>query len=546
MILSNGKVNSVVKYICWIGIFGFFILIFLQQITGYKKVKPLSGDFIPASYIPITTDAWFDESYQSNTNKYLNDGFGFRNYFLRLNNQIKFWLFKKATAKEVVIGKNNYMYVQGYINGYLGTDFIGEASIQDTIANLKFLQDTLKSMGKTLLVVLAPGKPRIYPEYLPDYLPSKGSEYSNYSIYRENLKKTGINFIDFNELFKIKKEKSPYLLYPQLGVHWSRLEAVRAFDTITGQLAFLSGANLPRIKITKIEVRDDLQKPDEDIIEGMNVFRYPIFEKMAYPEFEYEKEGKDTKNLLLIGDSYWWDIYLRGLPRTVFGINNFWYYNKESWSNSFLGKRVAKEQDISRTILQNDYIILLCGESNYGALGFGFIGSAKNSLKRKVSPTPSEIVNLKNCILNIPDWNDQLESKAKNLNISKDSMLTMDAIWLFNHKGPITKKITLEEVKNSIPLSPDWLEKITKHAEEAHISLDSAKTEAATWFYNSELRNKEKEIKPITLDEVKVFIRNNKNWMNDIISKAKKENRSVELQIEMDAKWYMDEMAKKN
>jgi hypothetical protein len=509
-------------------------------------VKPLSGDFVPGSYTNFTTDTWFSGGYQTSTNKYLNDDFGFRNYFIRLNNQLRFWLFKKTSTKEVVVGKNNYMYVQGYINGYFGTDFIGEKAINDTVANLKFLQDTLKTMGKTLLVVMAPGKPRIYPEHLPDGLPEKESAYSNYSVYVENFKKAGINYIDFNELFKIKKASSPYLLYPQLGVHWSRLEAVRAFDTIVGKLAYLSQANLPRIQITKIEVSDALQKPDEDVIEGMNMFRYPAYEKMAYPEFEYQTEEKDIKNLLLIGDSYWWDIYLRGLPRTVFGINNFWYYNKEAWSNSFLGKRLAKEQDITRTILQNDYVILLCGESNYGALGFGFIGSAKNSLKRKISPTSSEIQELKTCIQNIPDWNNQLEGKAKAINISRDSMLTLDAIWLFNDKGPTTKKITLQEVKNSISLSPDWLEKIKKHAEEVNISLDSAKTEAATWFFQSELKNKEKEMRPLTIDEIKTSIRNNKDWMKDIIAKAIKENRSVELQIEKDAKWYMNEMANKN
>jgi hypothetical protein len=101
-------------------------------------------------------------------------------------------------------------------------------------------------------------------------------------------------------------------------------------------------------------------------------------------------------------------------------------------------------------------------------------------------------------------------------------------------------------VKNSIGLSPDWLEKIKKHAEEVNISLDSAKTEAATWFFNSELKNKEKESRPLTIEEVKTSIRNNKKWMNDILVKAKKENRSVELQIEKDAKWYMNEIAGKN
>jgi hypothetical protein len=90
MMGHNEKNISFVKYFCWIGIFIFFILIFLQQILSFKKMKPLSGDFVTAPYSILTIDTWFSGAYQTNTNKYLNDAFGFRNYFLRLNNQLRF------------------------------------------------------------------------------------------------------------------------------------------------------------------------------------------------------------------------------------------------------------------------------------------------------------------------------------------------------------------------------------------------------------------------------------------------------------------------
>lgn len=523
------------------GIFLLFYLILAQQLFHFITSKPLSGDIVPLSYSNPNVESWFNGTYQENTNAYLNENFGFRSDLVRLNNQIQYSLFHATHTKEVILGKEDYVYVEGYINEYLGKNFIGHQAIRDTVANIKFLQDTLRAMGKTLLVVLAPGKPRIYPEYLPDEYVRTKDVPTTYSAFCEEFKRNGINYIDFNEIFRLKKDTARYSVFPQLGVHWSVLEDVRAMDTILGKLSSLSGKDLPRIKITKIVEKNTLESPDDDIIKSMNLIWYPRHKKMAYPEYEYITKGKVSPNLLVIGDSFWWDILLRNLVRETFELNNFWYYNREACGNYFFGKKEARKEPIVKRILQNDMVILISGESTLPSLGFGFIGSAAHEIKRPVSPDANELKEIKELIKSVPDWLGQIEKKAKERSISVDSMLTLDALWYFRQKGPVIKKITIQDVKNSIDLSPEWAAGIEKDAKERNISIDSAKMENAIWFFNNGVKPKEREEPKLTLEAVISTIKGNPDWMKDITQKAKTNNRSIDEQIRLDAVWYLEQ-----
>jgi hypothetical protein len=311
-------------------------------------------------YSPLSVESWFSGDYQHTTDDYNNEAFGFRNFFVRLHNEIRFLLFKKTNAEGVIIGKDDYLYEYGYILAYKGREFMGEQVLNDTIAKIKQLQDTLRLFDKHLIIVMAPSKPRIYPEFLPDSVGPDPGEKTNYEFFSRRFKETGVNYINFSPIFEAKKKESEYLLFPQLGVHWSRLEAVRAADTMINYMATISGVDIPRIKIKSIIKKDTLEDPDNDIINSMNLLWYPEFKKMGYPEIEIIEKNKVKKNIIVVADSYWWDIYLRDIPKKVFENNEFWYYNKELWGNNYLGKTDPKTIDIKRHLMHSDYIIVLC------------------------------------------------------------------------------------------------------------------------------------------------------------------------------------------
>ena len=85
-----------------------FVLLFipiLQMQFSVVNVKPLNGAIKSVERPNINFSSWFSEDFQSQAEKYLNQIFGFRNWFVRLNNQVNYSLFNIAQAKGVIVGK---------------------------------------------------------------------------------------------------------------------------------------------------------------------------------------------------------------------------------------------------------------------------------------------------------------------------------------------------------------------------------------------------------------------------------------------------------
>ena len=525
-----------------------FLVLFVQQtfhVIKRYKVDKLDGYFIEKKYESFTLDNWISGNYQKTTEDFLNEDFGFRNLYLRLYNQIRFNLFSKAATYGVIVGKENYLYEINYINAHNAINYVGDNAINDTIQRIKFLQGSLQTLGKTLLIVMAPSKAHIYPEYIPDELIKTPQNRTYYDAYTKGFTASNVNYIDFNQIFLNKKNKSEHLLFPQLGVHWSRLEAVLATDTILKYLSAKSQTPLPLIKINRVTVKNELESPDDDIIKSMNLLYYPKHASQAYPEFSIDSLNKVKKNALVVADSYWWDIYLQQIPKNVFANNEFWYYNNELWGNNYLGKTDPKTIDIKRHILQSDYIIIICTESNYDKMGYGFISSAINNLRRKIIPTATEIEDIKAEILRNNQWIEQIKEKAGKRNLSFDSVLVEDAHWRFQYKGPVKQTISIEDVIVSIKINEEWMNEIRKKAIKENVSEEEMIRRDALWFMESVLKVKPAETvknnKPSNFKEVVSFIKNTPEWMNQINEKAKDRGLSVDSMITLDAIWYMQQ-----
>jgi hypothetical protein len=176
----------------------FLFLPLLQYRTGVLAPREkLKGSFEKAPVTHFGIEKWFAGKYQDEKGAYWQSEFNERTIFSRLKFQLDFSLFHKAHARYVVVGKNNYLYEQAYIDAYYGRDFIGAEKITGIIRRLKQAQDSMEKKGKLLLVVLAPGKASFYPEFIPDRLRSKPgmSNYACFSALADSLK---LNTVDFN------------------------------------------------------------------------------------------------------------------------------------------------------------------------------------------------------------------------------------------------------------------------------------------------------------------------------------------------------------
>ncbi len=487
--------RNTAKYIWLIVIICFLLLHLAQDIFRFEKdLRPLDGAIVKKESPVFTFEKWFSGEYQEAADAYLNDEFGFRNNYVRINNQLAFWLFKKAKANDVIIGKEDYIYESAYIDAHFGKDFIGQGGINDTIQMIKFVQDTFAKLNKTFFVVLAPSKADYFPEYIPNHLVVKKGR-TNYEAYTEGFIKEGINFIDFNALLQQKKAASVYPLFPQYGIHWSKYSAFKAIDSIARYVENKRGINLPDIIQKRTVFTDELREPDYDLVKGMNLLWRPPTYKMAYADFEVvNKPGCVKPTCLVIADSYWWDIYNMEFSNSLFTNGSFWYYNEVMYPDSWEVTHLVKDADTRPLLDRFDVIIVIATEPNLKKLGYGFFSTVKNAYGNSLKGVDYKIPYVKEIMRGNKDWMKEVAKKSKEKGISVDSMMTIDALWFLTQnpgfKITPTRRDSIAEIAARIRQNPDQLKEAHAKAKARGIPVDSMIKLDAEWIYEYNKQNK--------------------------------------------------------
>lgn len=406
----------------------------IEKRTNFIKLPKLEGAFAPsAKNIKPTIKGWFNGTYQPAKEEYFKDSLGFRSTLIRIHNQLEYSLFNKVNAKDVIVGKDNYLFEEHYIAGYYGTDFAGIDSINNTMYRLRFINDTLKKLHKSLLLIIAPSKACFYPEYIPDRYKTTVTN-TNYDCFIKQIKESGIDAIDFNADFIKNKYTSKYPLEPIYGVHWSMYGAALAGDSIVKYIEKERNIQMPRAIWKNIRVGKGDQF-DVDMENAMNLLfplRGPL---MAYPEIKFEKDSTKTRpNVLVIGDSFYWGLVAgydigNGFSKK----SDFWYYYKKLEHGSVTRTQLKDE------LAKEDEIIILATAHNWGVIGWGFIEDTYNLFKG-ITPQPVDPVKyarkfaeMKDAIHHDEKWLMDITNGAKEKGISIDSAINMNARWMMEH-----------------------------------------------------------------------------------------------------------------
>ncbi len=427
------------KKILLAGVFALLFFPMIQDNLHIIKEFPLNGDIKAPENSLFNEEDWFYGDYQVKKETYLNESFGFRNEFVRLNNQLSYSIFRKANAKGVVIGKENYLYEKSYIDAYTGTDFLGEDSIHHTISRLKFISDTLTKLGKHLIVIFAPGKASFYPEYIPDqYLPVRSK--TNYKLLSDGTKKAGLQVIDFNKWFIENKYKSKYPLYPKYSVHWSTYGTLLAVDSLLKTMECLMHIDMPNLKFNGV----NMQQPhgvDYDIADAMNLVFKLKSSDVAYPKMvPVDTTGKTKPKVLVISDSFYWGMYNLGIAN-CFKDDHFWYYNRQVFPESSTTELAVEDLDLGGQLAKHDVFVIMATESTLRKISWGFIEAVEGYYKgrriKKVeeSEYSKKIKRMINYIKKNEQWVSDAKKRSKEKNISLDSMLILEAAWQVDHSN---------------------------------------------------------------------------------------------------------------
>jgi len=422
-----------------------FFLIFLAVIVTptvrYRlnpgNEKELKGAIETNSKPSFSVKGWMDESYQQGFEAYSNQHFGFRNSMVRLHNQISFSLFRKTNARDVIIGKEDYLYERNYIRAFYGEDFKGDSIISERVARLKTLSHSLLSKGKLLMVVFSPGKGQFYPEYIPDYLKSAPGR-TNYQAWKEIADTKGLTIIDFNDWFLQMKGKSEFPIYPKTGIHWSQYGVDLVIDSLLNYIEIRQGVDMPDYIITERFLSTEYEHPDTDLEDGMNLI-FPIPNvPMAYSRYTFNKEGKLRPKIMVISDSFFWPIFSKGINEMIFDNGEFWYYNQEIYTPDRDAGRPAAAVDINQKLNEIDIVMLMVTDANLPGFPWGFdqqaVAAISPDAERVQAEREARIRGYIDAIMNSPEWKKSIQDKAIQNNITFEEQVRLDAIYMLENE----------------------------------------------------------------------------------------------------------------
>ena len=423
----------------------------LQRWLHWIDEKPLDGAFVETPKPVVTLKTLYNETAQDSLMTYCTEQSGFRNTMIRLNNQLLYSAFGKISAIGPVKGKNGQTFFEeSYIISYTGETYIGEDKINATTRQIKLIQEILKTKGITLLPVFTLGKASYYPELIPDKYINSKRETNNYQVYLKAFEDQQVEMIDFNRYFCDRKDQFEHPLYCDLSAHWTVYAASLAMDSLVRYMESVNHQTQAHAYIESFDT-DGLMNQDDDLYRMMNIF-FPLrHNTIENPHFGFT-EGYKPK-VLAIADSYWWTVWAWNvaLPENLFNDSGFWFYNKTIYPERNPIQNVDAI-NYKQEIENQEFVLLICTEATNHLWPYGFI-------ERYLSGYDE-----------IFSWKDP------------DNYDTADSLY------SAYKSAEIEHIIGRIKNTSEWLDNVTKQAEEKGISLEQALWNNAEYTYRMDIQ----------------------------------------------------------
>lgn len=512
-----GKATHKILFICTIVILS---LLTLQTSTGCLKLKSLRGVMVSAEKPQFSIQTYLDGSYQNELEHYLKDHFGFREWLIRLYNQYLFSFYHKTNNVSILFGDDNWLFESDFVKDHYESLMYNYTNDREEMAK-KFeleairlwkVQELLKEHDIHIFVNIIPGKDVIYPEYLPkntSFFRPEGLH--AYDYYSKRFDELGVNYIDNVALFKDIKDKVDYQLFTKTGTHWSNIASTYVFDSIINYMEYIGNKNITNIEIGE-KYEDKTRETDDDLEQLLNLVFKIKSKKNLYADVKAIQDTSATKPYFtVIGDSYFWNIIYNVPLNDIFQKVPYWYYNTTIYNDE--EHNSTSQLDFEKELMRTDYIMLnYCTVQLYN-LGNNFISRALITLcynKETIDKVTQDVINQ---IKSDQKWYEGIVEQAQNNHISVEEELYNNAIYIIS----LEPEKYFEELEgNQLPISRNQ-------------NLPSIKKAIASPQFSDKLQS------------IKNQIYANEQWLKDIKEKAMHNGISIEEQIDIDAKWVLEQ-----
>ncbi len=562
---------------------------FVQMQWHIFPEKPLNGAFVLAENPDFSRQRWESGEYQLQVETFLKDHAGFRNFMIRLYNQLDYSLYRRANAEGAIIGEQGQLFEYDYIRSWLATDFPGESFISKKLNRAKFVQDYLKrEKGIDLVIVFEPGKASFYPEHIPEkYIKLKKGP-STYDNYLNKASEVGLEYTDWQAYFMQLKPHSQYPLFPRYGTHWSVYGMKFAADSMIRLIEGRRGIDLADVVVKKIETSRLPRDTDDDVAKTMNLLFRPKGEELAYPILSFDTAGYfDKPMVLVVADSYYWNIFNTRIPRNLFANEAFWYFNALVYPDYYLRPLRTEDLDLRSEIEKQDIIFLMITERFLHKFDWTFTDQLYGLYTPDHLQDP--VYDYINKIMKHGPWYADVIEKARINGISLEEALVLDAKYVYHLDDTASFMIRYGPWYYSRMISndPAWMRSIREKAVSQGITEQQMLEKDALYLFQKNFpdyydinrgidkmqaglrtdltrldsirkvagfyRFDEEELLWITAREIYVqgevrrisdIIRQDKKWLEDVKKKALDRNIPLDSMVQIDAAYILDQKLK--
>lgn len=540
--------NKLLYIILFTLLISFLFLPMIQEHYKPFKSKPLNGVNYVTEFPELSFETFSNGKYQSQLEKYTSENFGFREFVIRLYNQYIWSCYHKTYSHFLIPGKGNWLFYTEAVNDYYGTEqkkwYKTPENAKDWFdKNTKLmcqLRNVLKEYDIEFLSFMAPSKPFVYPEHLPererDTTTINAMEY-----YDKSLTEAGFPHIEMTKWFRAMRDTLPYPVFPNMDMHW-QFTAVYGYDSLFRLMNSLNDFGIPKIKYGKPKPYFDDFQNDEATLNLM----FPIKNKNTDYKLDVEIECNENcrkPKVLFVGDSFIWGLDEHLPWDQLMDDIEILFYNSSVFKGFDRTKYKKEDINLLRDILRADYVVFYTSGHQWYRASYDFVEEALLALCVSDSVMEAETIRIADS-LNISK--EKALQKIKNGPYIVKGIETYDNPIIRNEKG-----IRIAQTINLIEKDEEWIKALNVQTVLQDKTLEEILTiEAGNVLNNKPLLRSSTVVTEEMIFEAKVNERIRKwksspDMMKFLREKAKQKGKDLEVVIVEDARWVTKEEQKK-
>lgn len=173
----------------------------------------------------------FNLEYLNDCSNYLADRFAGRQELITLNAEMESAIFGESASKDVILGKDGWLFYRTTLDDYQGTNLLSEREIWAAAHSMKLVEETAEKRDITFLFTVVPNKNTLYPEHMPASCVRSDSP-GNLEHLETALDAEGVSYLSLKDVFEHQEQE----LYHKMDSHWTNLGAALAHDAIVKAL----------------------------------------------------------------------------------------------------------------------------------------------------------------------------------------------------------------------------------------------------------------------------------------------------------------------